>query len=97
MPARWQPSCLSTIDMDTEVSRIQARIAAGQLPNVNCLATWYHTGQGQQCGACHHRILSFELGARCVLPDGTTLWFHNSCYVRWQEIVGRASTDTRAD
>jgi hypothetical protein len=75
--------------MNNEVSRIQASITGGQLPNVDCLVTWYRPGRGERCAVCHHRILSFELGIQCDLTDGTTMWFHVPCHARWQEAVGR--------
>jgi hypothetical protein len=75
--------------MDDELARIQANIARGQLPDADCLVTWYHPGRGQRCAVCHQRILSVELGIQCDLPDGTTIWFHIPCHTKWQDAVGR--------
>ena len=75
--------------MEDAIARIQANIAGGLLPSVDCLVTWHHAGRGERCAVCRHRILSFEVGIQCHLPDGNTIWFHSPCHTRWQEALGR--------
>ena len=70
---------------ESEILRIQSNIAGGQLPKVDCLVTWYHSGRGELCAVCARRILSTEPAIECDLPGGTTVWFHVPCHARWQE------------
>ncbi|HZS33422.1 MAG TPA: hypothetical protein VFC42_08595 [Methylomirabilota bacterium] len=72
--------------MDDLLTRIRARVAAGQLPATDCTVTWYGGGSGCTCGACDQVIDSSEIGITCDY-DGGSVHFHDRCYAAWRSTL----------
>jgi hypothetical protein len=72
------------MDRNELVLRITSRMAAGTLPCVECLVTWYRWGRGRPCAACDQPILHTDVETECDLPGGGTILFHSRCYDLWR-------------
>jgi hypothetical protein len=73
--------------MDTLRAHIQELVMRGALPKEDCLATWYGSGQGQPCSACHKRILGTHPSVECDTGNGGTVAFHAECYDVWRAVI----------
>jgi len=68
-------------------SQIQDLVQHGDLPGVDCAATWFGSGRGERCGACQRRILGSEVAVECDVPAGGMVVFHAQCYDIWHSLV----------
>jgi hypothetical protein len=85
------------IDRDVALVRIRHKLASGELPCEQCLATWVGPGLGRPCAGCDARVGAEAYEVECDTPAGSTISMHRECFLLWQDECVALARQTTPD